>query len=281
MTEMLPPQRHTLILERLRRDGQVRVTTLATELAVSEMTVRRDLGILADRGDLAKTHGGATLPGGTTSSEPGFAHNLRVAAEEKEQIAQVAAERVRPGMSIALNAGTTTHTLARRLALIPDLTVITNSPRIAAVFDEGGTGQTVILTGGIRTPSDALVGPFAVQTLRALRVDVCFLGVHGVSPEGGLTTPNLLEAETNRAFIESAASVVVVADHHKWGVTGLCQIAELDAADVFLSDAGLEDAARDRLAESIDSVIRAGDPTDPARTPETPQTTTPNPKENR
>ncbi|WP_342773018.1 DeoR/GlpR family DNA-binding transcription regulator [Mycetocola lacteus] len=266
MTEMLPPQRHTLILERLRRDGQVRVTTLASDLAVSEMTVRRDLGILAERGDLVKTHGGATLPGGTTSSEPGFAHNLGVAADEKEQIARLAAERVHPGMSIALNAGTTTHTLARRIAHVPGLTVVTNSPRIAAVFDEGGTGQTVILTGGIRTPSDALVGPYAVHTLRALRVDICFLGVHGVSPEGGLTTPNLLEAETNRAFIDAGASVVVIADHHKWGVTGLCQIAELEAADVFLSDAGLADAARDRLAESIDSVIRAGEHPDAAAT---------------
>ncbi|RLP75763.1 DeoR/GlpR transcriptional regulator [Mycetocola tolaasinivorans] len=264
---MLPPQRHSHILERLRRDGQVRVTTLAAELAVSEMTVRRDLGNLAERGDLVKTHGGATLPGGTTSSEPGFAHNLGIAATEKEQIARLAATRVQPGMSVALNAGTTTHALARILTQVPDLTVVTNSPRIAAVFDEGGTSQTVILTGGIRTPSDALVGPFAVATLRALRVDVCFLGVHGVSPEGGLTTPNMLEAETNRAFLDAAASVVVIADHHKWGVTGLCQIAELGAADIFLSDAGLPEAARLRLAESIDSVLIADNPTPLKETP--------------
>ena len=79
----------------------------------------------------------------------------------------------------------------------------------------------MILTGGVRTPSDALVGPVAVATIRSLHVDMLFMGVHGADAKAGLTTPNLMEAETNRAFTDSARHLVVLADHTKWGIVGL------------------------------------------------------------
>ena len=117
--------------------------------------------------------------------------------------------------------------------------------------------MTVVLTGGIRTPSDALVGPVAAATLRSLHVDVVFMGVHGMSEDAGFTTPNLLEAETDEALIASADRVVVLADHTKWGVRGLVSIARLEDADILVSDAGLSTEARSVLAASIEQVIVA------------------------
>ncbi len=116
---------------------------------------------------------------------------------------------------------------------------------------------TVVLTGGVRTPSDALVGPVAAATLRSLHVDVLFIGVHGMSEDAGFTTPNLLEAETDEALISSADRVVVVADHTKWGVRGLVSIARLGDADVLVSDSDLSPDARSVLADSIEQVIVA------------------------
>jgi DeoR/GlpR family transcriptional regulator of sugar metabolism len=121
---------------------------------------------------------------------------------------------------------------------------------------------TVILTGGVRTPSDALVGPVAVATLRSLHVDMLFLGVHGMSGEG-FSTPNLLEGETDRAHLASAERAVVVADHTKWGVRGLSQIARLEEAHVLVTDSGLSAEARGIMAEHIDQLIVA--PLDGAR----------------
>ena len=95
------------------------------------------------------------------------------------------------------------------------------------------------MTGGIRTPSDALVGPVAVQALRSLHLDVVFMGVHGMSEDAGYTTPNLMEADANRAFIAAAQHLVVLADHTKWGVTGLSSFASLDEASVVISDQAL------------------------------------------
>ena len=69
---MLAAQRQELILERLRRDGSVRVTDLVTSLAVSDMTIRRDLDALEGRGALRKVHGGAVASEGPRTEEPGF-----------------------------------------------------------------------------------------------------------------------------------------------------------------------------------------------------------------
>lgn len=258
MTEMLATARHQHILDALRRNGQVRVTALAGELGVSEMTVRRDLNTLAASGSLLKVHGGATLDAAPTSSEPGFIKKLALESEEKQAIARAAAAMIKPGMSIALNSGTTTFALAGLCTRISDLTVVTNSPRIAEVFyTADNPSQHVILTGGIRTVSDALVGPLALSALGQLHVDILFLGVHGMTAEGGFTTPNMLEAQANQAFMKAAARHVVVADHTKWGITGLCQIAPLAALDTLVTGTALEADAVAVIEQSVDSVILA------------------------
>jgi DeoR family transcriptional regulator, fructose operon transcriptional repressor len=75
--------------------------------------------------------------------------------------------------------------------------------------------------------------------------------VHGIDELAGFTTPNLLEAETNRAFAATARSVVVVADHTKWGTVGMSTIAKLDEVDVLVTDDGLSTEARERLEATV------------------------------
>jgi DeoR/GlpR family transcriptional regulator of sugar metabolism len=239
--------------------GAVRVSELTTLLGVSDMTIRRDLDVLDRRGLLQKVHGGATVRQAGSSEEPGFEVKAGRELAAKEEIAAAAARLVRPGTAIAVSAGTTTYALARHLAAVPDLTVVTNSLRVAEVLFSRGEGQTVILTGGIRTPSDALVGPVAVQAISALHVDCALIGVHGIDPVAGFTTPNLMEAETNRAIVASARRLIVVADHTKWGVVGLSGMARLSDAAVLVSDSGLPADAREQLAESVGELIIAGE----------------------
>jgi DeoR/GlpR family transcriptional regulator of sugar metabolism len=255
---MLAGQRQQLIAEEVRRRGAVRVSELTELLGVSDMTVRRDLDVLASSGLVEKVHGGATALRRPSTHEPGFEAKSHRQLEEKEAIARAAAELVDPGRAIGLTAGTTTWRLAHHLLDVPDLTVVTNSIQVANVLDrEPRPDRTVVLTGGVRTPSDALVGPVAVATLRALHIDVLFMGVHGMADDAGFTTPNLLEAETNQAFVSTAERVVVVADHTKWGVRGLSRIARLAEAHVLVSDAGLGAEARTMLGEHIDELVLA------------------------
>lgn len=249
---MLARQRQSLILEQVRKTGAVRVSDLVDQLGVSDMTVRRDLDVLASRGLVDKVYGGATSIMGRSIEEPGFEAKSVRQLVEKEAIGELAAKFVRPATAVGLSAGTTTWTLAHYLADIPDLTVVTNSIRVADVLQaQHRPDRTIVLTGGVRTPSDALVGPVAVNTMASLHLDILFLGVHGMTLRAGFTTPNLDEGQANRAFLDAAARTIVLADHTKWGTVGISTIADLDEPEVVVTDDGIDPEARQILADNV------------------------------
>ncbi|MEU5697560.1 DeoR/GlpR family DNA-binding transcription regulator [Streptomyces aurantiacus] len=264
---LLAEQRRALILDEVRRRGGVRVNELTRKLGVSDMTVRRDLDSLARQGVVEKVHGGAVPVVEASTHEPGFEAKSGLELTAKEDIARAAAVLVAPGTAIALSGGTTTYALAHQLLDVPDLTVVTNSVRVADVFHSAQrtSGQrqgaaTVVLTGGVRTPSDSLVGPVADQAIESLHFDLLFVGVHGISVEAGLSTPNLAEAETNRRLVQSARRVVVVADHTKWGTVGLSSFAALEQVDTLVTDDGLPAEARTEISEHLRRLVVAGEP---------------------
>jgi len=255
---VLAAERQTRILAEVQRRGAVRVSELSQLLNVSDMTIRRDLDILALQGRLNKVHGGATVKRAPSTDEPGFEAKWLRQTAEKEAIAAAAASLVSPGSAIGLSAGTTTCTLAQILRDIPSLTVVTNSMRIANVLHSGGQHDShVVLTGGVRTPSDALVGPIAVSSLQLLHLDMVFLGVHGMDARAGFTTPNLLEADTDRALVAAGQRLVVLADHTKWGIIGISTIAALHEADVVVTDDQLPADAQATLRESVGELLVA------------------------
>lgn len=261
---MLAHQRQVRILTELRRTGAVRVATLTELLGVSDMTIRRDLEQLVADGIARKVHGGAVLAG-QVAHEPGFAAKSQLEQSAKHAIAAHAASLIRPGAAIALSAGTTTWAMARLIVTIPGLTVVTNSTAVAdAIATLDPTNQiSVILTGGVRTPSAALVGPVADRTIATMHVDQLFLGVHGMDEQSGFTTPNLAEATTDRALIAAAREVIVLADSSKWGVVGLADIAPLAGAQVVITDDKLPREALRALDEKINSVITVHDDKNP------------------
>lgn len=252
---MLATQRRQLILHSIENDGAVTVSRLAIALGVSEMTVRRDLDILEKDGQVVKVHGGATAPKMDRSVEPGFAAKVQLEQQSKIAIANVATQMVRPGAAVALTAGSTTYAIAQSLIHIPNLTLITNSIRVAELFHDGVTSDTeVIVIGGTRTPSDALVGPMANRNISNLNIDICFMGVHGMDAQAGITSPNLLEAETNRALSEVSRQFVVVADSTKWGIIGLHTIAPLSEISTLITDSEISQAALNTIRENIDDI---------------------------
>ena len=253
---MLVAERRARIMSEVRRRGAATIIDRAGELGVSAMTIRRDIESLAAEGLLEKVRGGATTQRPPQSTERCFDARAHRMAAEKRAIVRRAAALVEPGMAVGVSGGTTTWMLAQELRSVPDLTVVTNSMPVAELFarpdraDEPYT-QTVVLTGGVRTPSDALVGPVAVRALEHLHCDLVFLGVHGVDLQAGLTTTNLLEAETNRALVAAGREVIVLADHAKWGVVGLTTVIDLQEVDRLITDDGLAAEAQATLREQV------------------------------
>jgi len=252
---MLARQRQARILDEVRRVGGVRVSELTVLLGVSDMTIRRDLDQLSAAGAVQKVHGGAVM-GSPVTDEPGFEAASGQARPAKQAIAAQAARLITPGTAIALSAGTTTWALGRHVAAVPGLTVVTNSTTVAdSISSAEGNKQTVILTGGVCTPSAALVGPVANATIRSLHFDQLFLGVHAMDAIAGFTTPNLAEAETNRALIDRAKVVIVLADSSKWASVGLADFGPLSTADILITDDGLSDEARAALKEAVGELV--------------------------
>jgi DeoR/GlpR family transcriptional regulator of sugar metabolism len=266
---VLASERRDRIIRAMLPTGSATVTGLANALDVSEMTIRRDLHALAGQQLVEKVHGGALLPRRPVPREPHFAAKRPINAEAKHLVAAYAVGLIGDEMTVALSAGTTTWQVARQLRERHDrhgLTFLTNSLNVAGALEENGWESIVVSGGSYRTPSDALVGPFANQTLRQLNADLLLLGVHGLHPEVGLTTPNIAEAETNRVMVETARRVVVVADSSKLGQVSLVTFARIEDVDQLITDpaadagtvAALRGAGLDVVVVDPDAVERAG-----------------------
>lgn len=232
---MLSEERRRAILKMLERDGRVLVADLARHFHTSQVTIRKDLDVLHADGLIHRAHGGALATQSGALEDPTLRDKEKVHRKEKLRIAEAAARMVSEGQVIILDSGTTTTAIARALRHFKNLTIITNAVNIAAELS--GSAVEVILTGGtVRQNSFSLVGPIAEQTLRRLHADILFLGVDGFDVSYGLTTPNLQEAEVNRAMVEVANRTVVVCDSSKFGRRRLSQIVRLSALHQVITD---------------------------------------------
>lgn len=221
-----PRERQEKILTWIAQHGERSVPELAELLKVSEMTIRRDLRALQQAELLDHVVGGAELR--RSATELTFEVKRRLYFAEKQAIAQKALEMVEPEMTIGFSAGTTTWAIAHRMQGFSHMTFVTNSTNIALELQQRGFSQIILSGGNFRTPSDALVGPFAEYTIRHLHTDLLFLGVHGLDADDGISTPNVQEAAVDQALIQQAQRVVVVMDHTKWGVKALAHIAPIE-----------------------------------------------------
>ncbi|MEU8541897.1 DeoR/GlpR family DNA-binding transcription regulator [Streptomyces sp. NPDC048717] len=232
---MFAAERRQLILEMVRANGAVSLRELARVVQTSEVTVRRDVRALEAEGLLDRRHGGAVLPGGFTR-ESGFPQKSHLATAEKTAIADVAATLVDEGEAIVVGAGTTTQELARRLARVPGLTVVTNSLLVAQALAHANRVEVVMTGGTLRGSNYALVGSGAEQSLQGLRVSRAFLSGSGLTAERGLSTSNMLSASVDRALVQAAAEVVVLADHTKLGADTMFQTVPTDVITRLVTD---------------------------------------------
>lgn len=255
---MLAAQRKAKILEEVGTLGARRIADLAQALGVSEVTIRRDAEQLAAQGLVDKVHGGVTANTLSLTLEPPFAANSMKEQKAKEGISALAAELVRPGMAVALMGGSSVYALAKRLRDVPSLTIVTNSVPISDLFaQKPRADQTVVLTGGVRTPTDSLVGNITTEVFSRFNLDIVFMGTHGMDSEFGFSSPNLVEAETNREVIRRSAKFVVLADHTKWGVRGFSSFSTFDGADVVITSKGLSNKALVVLRSKVKEVLLA------------------------
>ncbi|MEZ0320976.1 MAG: DeoR/GlpR family DNA-binding transcription regulator [Thermus sp.] len=225
---MKPAERRRAILDLLETQGEKTVEELARLFGVSQVTIRNDLADLEARGLVQRTYGGA-VPARKALFNPSFEEKKRHRLEAKRAIALRALKEIREGDTLILDAGSTTLVLASLLKhRFRKVFVLTNSIPAALELQESGL-EVLVLGGGMRYHSLALIGPATVRTLSWYRADKAFLGATGVDLKG-YSTPNPLEAETKRAMLEAAGKAYVLADASKLDRPTLARFATLKEA---------------------------------------------------
>ena len=235
MQALLKGERHKHIRRVINENGYATVAELSAVFGVSEATIRRDLEELAKLGWIQREHGGA-LRTDQASTEPPVLQRATEQAAEKRRIGRAASQLIKDGDTIFLGSGTTTLEVARNLKNREGLTVITNALNIANEL-ANNSGTTLIVIGGLLRSSElSLIGHITEQALRELRADKVFLGMRAINIQDGLTSDYLPEIMTDRAIIEIAPEVILVADHTKFGRASTSRVAPVTAVDVIVTD---------------------------------------------
>jgi DeoR/GlpR family transcriptional regulator of sugar metabolism len=231
---MLAEERQSRILSLVNAHRSMTVADIQRRLKVSRETVRRDLLALEDRRKLRRTHGGAIS---LATSEPGLEVRQVINAEGKRAIGRLAAEMVPDGAAVLLAGGTTVQSVSDALTVRRGLTVVTNC--VTTCLKLGGrNGNRVHLLGGeVQPQNQTTLGRDATEMLARYFADFAIVGAGGISPDGQLMDYTREEAELYGLMIRSARTVIVVADHQKFGRIAPARVPGLEKATYLVTDA--------------------------------------------
>jgi DeoR/GlpR family transcriptional regulator of sugar metabolism len=240
-------ERRSRLLEMVRLRGFASLPDLASELQVSESTIRRDLDFLEEAGSAQRTHGGVFYTGPSPKLTH-FDQRQQADLDKKRAIGRGAEALIEDGDTILLDGGSTTYELAR-LLVGRSLQVVTNSLPVANLFTSSDSADLVLIGGYVHTRTGVSLGPYANQMLADLNVRRAVLSVAGVNANGYYNS-NLLLVETERAMMKAADEVIVVADSTKFGRTCLARLCDLGDIDVLVVDDVISEEWRGQLASA-------------------------------
>lgn len=222
---VLTEKRQELILNQLKKEKIVTNQDLISQLNISESTVRRDLASLEEAGKLVRVHGGAKLAQEMTP-ELNMAEKSVKNRQAKQKVAQAAAQFVRDGDQVYIDAGTTT------LELIPYLKdkailAVTNGVTHAQQLLNAGI-ETIILGGQAKLNTQAIIGSTALRQLENYHFSHVFLGINSIDANLGLTTPDSEEATIKKQAAASGERIFVLADASKFNKVSFHKVLDLD-----------------------------------------------------
>lgn len=241
------------ILQVARAEGRVTVEALAGRFGVSEQTIRRDLGGLADAGALDRVHGGAVLPSGIANL--GYAERRGLNAAAKEAIGRAAAALVPEGASLFLNIGTTTEAVARALLARRGLLVVTNNLNAASILAANPDCRIVLTGGDLRRADGGLTGPETLATVARYRPDLALLGCSGLDQSGDFLDFDNAEVAVSQAMIAAARRAYLVADATKFRRPAPVRVGGLAEMDGLVTDSAPPASLAGRLAGWNTAVI--------------------------
>lgn len=245
---LLAESRRAKILEWLQEEGSARVRDLSSTFAVSEATIRHDLGRLEKDGLVTREHGGAFLRSVSKQVQTMSLHRAENMST-KQRIGSLAAELVGDGETIIVDAGTTTTEFARNLTERRGLNAITNALNIALMLG-ADPSNTVHMPGGqFKAPTLSLSGEKSSDFFKGVFAEKLFLATAGISFSAGLTYPSMGDLYVKRAMLDVSSKVFLLADSSKIGKTSLMSLGPVSMIGTLITDKGISDEDRKRFEE--------------------------------
>lgn len=251
---MIPVERHQQILSLVQERGVVSIAELTERLAVSHMTIRRDLQKLEEQGAVMLVSGGVRSTE-RLSSEPSHLDKTSMFSQEKQAIGATAAQHIPRNSCLYLDAGTTTLALARELSVRDDLLIVTNDFAIANFLIDGSQCRMIHTGGTLCRDNRSSVGEAAAQALRGLSIDIAFISASCWGTRGTFT-PDEEKIAVKRAASEVSRKRVLLADSSKYNKIATFLALPLEQFDGIITDPHLPaSASRELAAMGIDMTI--------------------------
>ncbi len=235
MNNQLTEERRLRVVQIIQGKKKTTIAELSREINVSEITIRRDLQDLSNRGMIHRVYGGATIADPELIDLP-VLKRIQKEKEQKESIGLAAASLIKDGESVFIGSGSTTAYVARNLVNRKRLTIVTNALNVGMEFSDS-LGITVVVIGGMMRPSElSLIGHIADQALHEVRVDKVIMGITAISVTAGLSNDYLPEVMTDREIFDMAPEVILVADHTKFEKVASGYVAPLNRITTLITD---------------------------------------------
>lgn len=228
-------ERRREVLHDLQQNKRVYVTELAQKFDVTTMTIRRDLKRLAEANIVTLVHGGATYNEGTAAF-PSLAARERIMSSTKDTIGAYCAAMVQEGNAIFLDTGTSIMRIAGALAGRKNIAVLTNSLAVMNILSANPAIQLFSMPGKYDVVTKGFFGDLTCRAIRGFRIDMAFMGLSGLSLEGGLMTTTADDQAIMRTLLETARQKIVVADHSKIGHESLFKVGDLGDVQKIITD---------------------------------------------
>ncbi|TLQ51380.1 DeoR/GlpR transcriptional regulator [Lacticaseibacillus casei] len=234
---MYSEERQHVIRQIIKSEGKVSVNKLSDKLKVSEVTIRRDLADMEEQGLLKRTFGGAVSVELVTKAQP---YNIKKGQhlEEKQAISKRAAQFLTDGMTVFVDAGTTTNFLVPFISKKRDLTVVTVDLQIALQLSDTPSTDIYVVGGRLSNSSKSVNSVDSVLTVKGFHFDLSFIGCDAFNLST-FETDSETKAQIKKAAIDSSSLRTVLSDSSKFNKHSLRNFATLDDLDYVVTDSGI------------------------------------------
>lgn len=252
---MLKEERHSRIIEILKRDGGVEISRLCKLFNVTDATIRRDLDFLSLNKKILRTHGGALLGDEEQISEPSYEKRILIQEDQKNQIARRALELITPVDTIFIDSGTTTYCLSKIIPLECRNVIITNGINIASEIINRDSASSILIGGDLKSNTHSTRGALAEEQLKNFRMDIAFLGANAIDEDGYVYIASTLEVGLKKTVIRAAKKTYILIDSSKFCKTSLVSYAHANSIAGIITDSDINESTYKNLQSKNINII--------------------------